>query len=309
MQKYFSWLALSLLCITSGLFTYDQPFINLGFTNILDGGPIRPTSGWYLYQYINYYGAHKFLDKNGCLLAGVPSPKTTTWGGITNLTYQTESAPILWAKTGFSLGVPYNFSSSIAANTLGLTDSGAGFGDLYGGTFLQWDPVMYKDRALFVSRLEINVSIPTGKYKRGIFLNPGNGFYFINPYWAATFYFTQKCAASWRLQYAWSSKSKFTKVQAGSAMFMNFDLEYEIFNNFWLAMVGYFLQQLNNSRVNGVSTPGRKEHVVAVGPGAFYERNFNNNSDLYLFGYLYFELDAKNRTQGISAIARAVYHF
>jgi len=306
MHKFYRFITFFLILIINNIHSYDLPFINLGFSNILDGGPIRPTHGWYLFQYINYYGADKFLDKDGCLLGGVPSPKTTTWAGITNLTYQTESAPILWAKTGISVGVPYVFSSTVSKNNaLGFKDSGAGFGDFYAGTFLQWDPIFYKDRPLFVTRLELNVSFPTGKYKRGIFINPGNGFYFINPYWAATFYFTQKCAASWRLQYAWSSINKKTCIQAGQAIFMNFDLEYEIFNNFWLGPVGYFLQQITDSKVNGVSTPGRKEHIVAIGPGALYERN----NDLYFFGYLYFELDAKNRTQGISAIARLVYHF
>jgi anthranilate 1,2-dioxygenase (deaminating, decarboxylating) large subunit len=303
MQKCLKFIFIYLLCMSSQVIPYDLPFVNLGFTNILDGGPVRPTYGWYIYEFFQYYGSHKFLNAQGSIID--PSLKTTVWDNVTAITYQTQSKPILGAQTGISAGIPIIFSSTISKNNLGLTDSGTGFGDLFGGPFLQWSPITYKDRPIFVNRLEFDVSFPIGKNKKGAVFNPGNGFYYINPYWAATFYFTKRCAASWRLQYVWSSIDKKTKIQAGQAIFMNFDLEYELFNNFWFGPVGYFLQQITNSKVDCVSTPGRKEHIVALGPGALYERN----DDLFFFGYVFFEMDAKNRTQGISAIARLVYHF
>ncbi|MBY0109755.1 MAG: transporter [Candidatus Babeliaceae bacterium] len=82
---------------------------------------------------------------------------------------------------------------------------------------------------MFVTRLELDVSFPTVKNEADVALNPGNGLYFINPYWAETFYFTGKCTASWRLQYVWSSINKKTHVQTGQAIFMNFGLKYDIF--------------------------------------------------------------------------------
>ncbi len=305
MQKYCKLIFIYSAALTHPLIAYDQPFINLGFSNMLDGGPVRPTYGWYIYQIEQYYGAHKFLNAQGAPIDCVPSPKTTVWDAVTSITYQTESSPILGAQTGLSVGIPYVFSSVISKNTLDLLDSGKGFGDLLVGTFLQWPPLMYKNRGLLVTRLELDVSFPTGKNKAYAIFNPGNGLFFINPYWAGTFYFTKKCAASWRLQYVWSSINKNTTIQPGQAIFMNYDLEYEIIPHFWVGAVGYFLQQITDSKVAGVLTPGRKEHIVAIGPGAVYERK----EKLYCFAYLYFEMAAKNRTQGISAIARLIYNF
>lgn len=309
MKNYVKCFLMLLLIGVPKLSSYDEPFINLGFTNILDGGPVRPTWGWYLYHFFQYYGSHKFRNAQGCPLGGICSPKTTTWDAFTTLVYQTESKPILGAQTGFSAGIPYFFYSSIERNSLNLLDSGKGFGDLLAGPFLQWSPILYKNRPLFVTRVEIDFNFPCGKFKKYAIFNPGNGLYFINPYWAATFYFTKHCASSWRLQYIWSSINKKTKIQPGQAIFMNFDLEYEPHHNLWAGIVGYFLQQITNSKVNGISTPGRKETIVALGPGLYYERDFSHDNNLFLFGYLYFEFNAKNRTQGISAISRFMYHF
>ena len=297
------------LFFASTLSGYDQPFINLGFTNMLDGGPVRPTYGWYVYQFFQYYGAHKFMNAQGSLVGGTSSPHTTVWDSVTSLTYQTKHPIILGAKTGVSAGIPIIFYSTISPNALGFLDSGTGFGDIYGGPFLQWNPIIYKDRPLFVTRIEFDVSLPCGKFNKHAAFNPGNGLYFINPYWAATLYFPRHLAASWRLQYVWSSFNKKTHTQPGQAIFMNFDLEYELHTNCWAGVVGYFLQQITDSKINKVAVPGRKEFIVALGPGLYYERTFSHDNDLFLFGYVFFEFDAKNRTQGINAIGRFVYHF
>ena len=269
MQKYCKLIFIYSAALTHPLIAYDQPFINLGFSNMLDGGPVRPTYGWYIYQIEQYYGAHKFLNAQGAPIDCVPSPKTTVWDAVTSITYQTESSPILGAQTGLSVGIPYVFSSVISKNTLDLLDSGKGFGDLLVGTFLQWPPLMYKNRGLLVTRLELDVSFPTGKNKAYAIFNPGNGLFFINPYWAGTFYFTKKCAASWRLQYVWSSINKNTTIQPGQAIFMNYDLEYEIIPHFWVGAVGYFLQQITDSKVAGVLTPGRKDILLPLARAPF----------------------------------------
>lgn len=283
---------------------YDLPSVNLGFTNILDGGPVRPTHGFYLLPYVQYYESHKFRDGCGNLLGGVPSPKTENWNGIIELAYQSE-IDVFWnAKGGIDTAIPFSFYSTIQPNSLGLLDSGRGFGDFYMGPYLQWNPVEPWNGGTFVHRFQFAASFPTGKYQKDLF-NPGNGFYFIGPYWAGTLFFTPKFATSWRLNYLWSAKNKHTGIQAGQAIIYNYSIEYEVIKHVWLSTCGYYLKQYTDSKINNIKTPGRREQVFAIGPGALYAPN----DDLYFFGYAYFEQLARNRTQGINIILRSVIHF
>lgn len=285
---------------------YDQPVtINLGFTNILEGGPVRLESGFYWYQYFEYYNAHKFLNGQGKPLGGVPSPQYNGFFGCSEFIYQTKDKWLFNAKCGMDLQLYYTFYSRIEKNSIGINDHGNGWSDPYLGLFLQWDPVVWWPESLFVHRLEFGASFPGGKYNAAYFINPGNGFYFINPNWAATLYLTPKWAISTDLNYLWSAKNKHNGIQAGQAIFLDYSMEYEIFKNFWLAVNGYFLQQYTDSKIDDVKAPGRRERVFAIGPGALY----NPTNNLYFFGYLYFESKVKNRDQGINFFIRSVVHF
>ncbi len=288
------------------LLGYGLPPVNLGFSNILDGGPIRPLPGWYWEQYFQYYHANTFLNGQGKLLDGVPSPHFDSWVTITQIIYQAENSFLFGGKPGIDIILPIVLSSKVSSNKLGFSNSGAGDGDLILGVFLQWDPIMYNDRPLFVHRLEFEVSFPTGKNDLPQkTINPGNDFLYVNPYWAWTFYFTEHLATSWRFHYLWNATNNVTGIQAGDAVHFNYSMEYEALPNFWLAMNGYYLQQLHDDKLCGVATPNSKERVFAVGPGALYLIPDHH----YFFGYLYFESDVRNRPQGISAIFRYVLYF
>jgi anthranilate 1,2-dioxygenase (deaminating, decarboxylating) large subunit len=287
------------------LLGYDLPVtINLGYSNILEGGPIRPTHGFYWYQYFNSYHAKKFTDNCGKPLAS-PLTELNAVVGATQLIYQTEKNYLLNAKLGIDVIWYYDFYSKINAPTTLINTSGTGASDPYAGLYLQWDPIMRGDRPIFVHRLELAASFPAGKYKTGDLFNPGNGFYYINPNWAATLFFTEHLATSLHLHYIWSSKNKHTGITAGQAMSFNYSLEYELIKNFWVAVNGYYLNQFTNSRFNHSPLPGRKERVFSIGPAALY----SPNDDLYFFMNLYFESQARNRPQGVSFLLRSVVHF
>ena len=82
-------------------------------------------------------------------------------------------------------------------------------------------------------------------------------------------------------------------------------MEYEIVKDFWLAVVGYFFQQLKEDKLYGAPIPDSLERVFAIGSGTLYFVS----DHLFLFGYLYFETDVRNRAQGINFISRVLYHF
>lgn len=291
----------SIIAVIS-LFAYDQPnTLNYGYTNILTGGPVRPASGWYWHQYAAYYFTDDFKDINCC----GESPTFNTVWGITEFLYQTKKNYFLNARIGVELDIYYVLYSKVSKNKCDLTDNGIGFSDPYLGIYLQWDPVMRKDRAVLVHRLEFSASFPAGKYNKKFFFNPGNGFYYINPSWAGTLFFTPRLAASWNINYVWSAKNKHTGLQPGQAFLLDYSFEAEPIKKFWFAVNGYYLQQFTDSKLNGKKISGPRESVFAIGPGMLYDPE----ADLSAFAYLYFEKGARSYANGISAIASFILHF
>jgi len=292
--------------ITQNIFGYGLPNVNLGLTNMLDGGPIRPNPGWYWYEFAYLYHTDKFLDSVGEPLGGVKSPNFNSFTIFSELIYQTKKNVLLNAKGGFDFGVSTVVCSHVDRNNLGIISSGAGFGNTLLGTYLQWDPVMRKDRPLFVHRLEFQFSCPSGKCELPReTINPGTRFFYFDPYWAATFYFTERASASWRLYYLWCAKNTVTDIKQGSAVHLNFSLEYEIIRNLYLGFNGYYLQQIENNKLENIVIPDSKERVLGLGPGVLYFFS----TEFVVFSYLYFETNVRNRSQGMSFIFRFVKHF
>jgi hypothetical protein len=287
---------------------YGLPTVNLGYTNILDGGPIRPYPGLYWQQYSIFYHSHKFLDKEGKLLGGIPSPVFNDWSYVVQLVYQFEKQLFFGGVPGVAAGLPISLYSHIQNNTLGIKDSGGGLGNFGLGVYSQWPAIEFHNRPFFIHRLEFDVIFPTGKTREpNIQINPGHPFFYCEPYWAGTLYVTPRFGLSWRLSYLWNSKNKKTCVKAGHAIYLNYSFEYELslIPRFYLALVGYYLQQLADNKLNGVVVPDSKERVVGVGPGICYFFS----KDLIFFTYLYTESHVRNRPEGLSFVLRLVKHF
>jgi hypothetical protein len=303
-KKYF--VSLIFLFFTSYVCGYGLPGVNLGFTNILDGGPVRPNPGIYWQQYLQYYTTQRFLNNEGKPLGGFPSPRFRTLNTITQFVYQCKYVMPLKGMPGFVFGMPTVIYSKVNKNALGIQSSGSGFGNFGCGIFTQWPAIMHKGRPLFIHRLEFDFSIPVGKNKLPEKqINPSNTFFYCGPHWAATLYLSHKWSLSWRLHYLWNAQNEKINFRAGDAMYVNYSLAYEIYPHLFLGAVGYALGQLHNNRANGVTIPDSKERVVGAGPGVAYFYT----TDIVFFSYLYLEGAVRNRTQGTSFIARVVMHF
>ena len=292
--------------LTNGMSGYGLPGINLGFTNILDGGPVRPYPGIYWQQYLQYYTTQRFLNAQGKPLGGFPSPRYRALNTVTQFVYQFNYSMPLHSMPGFSVTLPTVLYSKVNRNLLNIESSGSGFGNLGFGLFLQWPAIMHKGRPLFIHRLSFDFSIPFGKNKLPQKqINPSTTAFSCAPHWAATLYFSEKWSFSWRLHYLWNAQNEKINFRAGDAMYCNLSLEYEALPRFYIAAVGYALGQLHNNRANGVTIPDSKERVFGVGPGIAYFVT----RDIVFFSYLYLEAGARNRTQGTSFITRLVMHF
>lgn len=282
------------------LFGYDLPPVNLGYTSFLDGG-IRPAKpGFAVEEYAVYYHADKFEN-----IGDHKSPNFEYYVLATQIVY-TSSLKILGAKGGLNFVLPYVPYSHISKNELGLRDSGSGFANILTGAYLQWDPVMREGKPFFCTRLEFDFSPPTGKcHEPAVLINPGVAFWFIDPYWAATLFFTSKWSVSWRLHYLWSARDNKTHIKAGDATHINFTTEYALWDHFFVGVNGYFLQQLRNSRLNNQVIPNSRERVLGLGPGCLYSCS---KSTALFFNY-YVESCVRNRTRGQQVVLRLLKEF
>lgn len=295
----------SLLFFSCGVVGYHLPTINLGLTNMLDGGPLIPIKGWYWRPYFVNYHATKFTDGCGNLLGGVPSPHFNVCTIITQFLYQSDIT-LAKGKLGLNFFLPSIVSSRVTKNDIGITSSGRGFGDYLMGVFLQWEPKPIKGEVTFTTRLACDVSFPSGKNEQPCkAINPGNNYYFINPFWAATLHFTTDWAVSWRLHYLWCSQNRATHIQAGDTVHLNYDMEYQVFPKLWIGVTGYFLQQLRDSNLCGEDIPLSRERILGNGFGILYTTKKNYR----VLSYLYFENMARNRPQGTRFVFRLIKHF
>lgn len=284
---------------------YNLPSINLGQTNILDGGPLRTKSGWYWKEYLHYYHSDKFVDGKGQQLGRVPSPQFDSLAIVTQLLYQFNTK-FLGGSPGVNFFLPCVAYSHVQHNSLGISTSGSGVGDFLTGVYLQWDPITHHGKNIFMNRIAFDVSFPTGKNKQPNYnINPGSHIYFINPYWAGTLHFTVDWAMSWRLHYLWSSKNNVTHIQAGDAVHGNYDMEYQVLPKLWLGITGYFLQQFRDSTLSGKNIPYSRERVVGIGPGVLY--TFPHQ--FRLSSYCYWETLVKSRPKGLRFVVRLIKHF
>jgi hypothetical protein len=297
---------LILIFFVNQIHGYGLPPLSLGFSSFLDGGPLRLRPGWYWQQYNQYLHFDRFLDANGCDLANqrISLDDIAT---ITQGVYQTDHK-ILGGNLGFDAALSLDLYLHVGHNNLGIKSSGSGFGSLYLGMFLQREPISISNKFTYVDRFEMNVILPIGKNKEPIKnVNPAAAFAYINPYWAATLYVTEKWAFSWRISYLWLATNYKSCVKPGDAIFMHYTTEYWALKNLWIGINGYFLHQLKNDKLRGITVPNSKEKVIGIGPGFLWY--IFGNIDFVLFGNLYFETHARNRPQGINLIVRLFKYF
>ncbi len=285
---------------------YGLPNFGLGFTNILDGGPVRPNPGIYWQQWLQYYSTQRFLNNEGKPLGGVPSPRYRGFEYATQFAYQFKKQFSLGGMPGFQVAMPFVMVSKIEKNELGFSSSGGGVGNLNFGIYIQWPAIEYKARPIFIHRLDFDFSIPVGKNKLPEkTINPSSSFFTCGPNWSATLFLSWKWSLSWTWHYTWCAQNEKINFRAGDAIWGNYSLAYEVHPHVYLGAVSYALLQLHNNRALGETIPHSKERVFGIGPGVAYFRS----RDLIFFTYLYLEAGARNHTQGTNFITRLGLHF
>lgn len=305
-------LSLTFTLFSNPVFSYDLPSVNLGFTSFLDGGP-PAGPGFYFAQYIQYWNADTLTDNSGNkALPNTADEDLNVWISLTQFLYQSDRQIFNGVRPGLNIMIPtIDLDMSYSHNNSAFPqDNGSGIGDILVGPFLQWDPVMGKKGPLFVQRIEFQCLLPTGKYDKDKALNPGSNVFSFNPYWAGTFFFTQRLTASARIHYLWNAKNHdvngYDDIQAGQAVHANFAMGYEILKNKFRAGInGYWLKQITDTKRDGKKDHDSKEQVFAAGPGMVYHLSKDN----HIFLNSFFETKAENRPEGFRFNVRWVHHF
>ncbi|WP_429327240.1 SphA family protein [Paraburkholderia sp. GAS348] len=297
---------------TANALAYDEPQVNLGFTSFLDAAP-PAGPGLYFEQYFSYYNSDHLNDNNGGKLP-LPNQKVDVAVSLSQLLYMSPKK-FLGGNIGFTVLLPAILGHSIDDGLNNTVLKGEnGVGDVIFGPFLQFGPFVGPNGPTFSHRFELDVSAPTGAYNHSNAVNPGNNFWWVEPYWAGTYWFTPKLTASVRMHYLWNSRNNdpnvsfgpgVTSTQAGQALHANLAIEYQVTPHLRLGVNGYWFQQITDTKANGSDVPGRRERVWAIGPGMMY----SFSPEDHLFFNAYFEEGARNRSQGNRFVARYVHHF
>jgi hypothetical protein len=309
MRKTFAALLLAALAFglagTTAL-AFNQPPLNLGLTDILDGGP--PGPGTYFTEYIQAYGSNHFKDSSGNDIPGSPE--------IANVLAMSQVVQVYKHKTlGGHIGVTallpvvaISGSGDVGAPGPPVSSNPAVLGDLIVGPFLQWFDTKLLGRP-FIHRLELDIVMPTGQYDSKYLINPGSNIWTFEPFYAFTWFLTDKFSTSWRIMYDFHTENSDAfggrDVAPGQVFHFNYSFEYAFLKNFWGSVAGYYLVQTTDDEINGQSASNSKEQVFAVGPAFFWAVSPNFSMGLKTA----WEMATENRPEGNRTTFRMTYKF
>lgn len=300
-------LCLALVVPASAAFAYNQPPLNLGFTNVLDQ---PPGPGMYFFEYIQAYEASTFKDNNGNDI--FPGEK---------ISVLTSFNQFIWVSPHMALGGHLGIEAvlpvaSINTNGAFLSSNPNVFGDPFIGPFIQWFGHKLFGRP-YLHRFELQIIAPLGSYSENYNINTGSNIWTIEPYYSFTFFFTPKFTTSWRIHYAFHTENDdpfvglgVNSIEPGQVFHFNYSFAYEVVKDLRIALAGYYLKQTEEDDVDGTLPPplsflDKEEQVFAIGPAIFW----SPPGKLVIGLKTFFESEAENRSEGTRTTLRFIWKF
>ena len=160
----------------------------------------------------------------------------------------------------------------------------------------------------------VDIYIPTGDYDTGRLANLGCNVFVYEPIVAVT-YMTpmQGVTVSAKFMYDFPDRNNHAThpatgvpgdLQYGQEFHVDYSVDYAVNENLKVGLGGYFLKQTTNDEFEGSDIHGQTGRVWAAGPGFEYAKG------RFIVSYrALFEIDARNRPEGIANWLRAVWVF
>jgi hypothetical protein len=266
-KTFLTFAAILTVFVAAPAHAYNQPLLNFGLTDVLDGAV--PGPGTYFFEYIQVYQSDEFKDKDGNDIPG--NPRAAFVLSMNQLAH-ISTKTVLGGNLGIDVLQPIgqlNGSGNLGPGGPAVTANPGPLGDLIVGPFIQWFPHKLLGRP-FLHRFELDVILPTGQFDKKYILNPGAKIWTIEPYYAFTWFLTPELSTSWRLHYTYNTENDDTKTKPGQLFHANYSLEYEVVKNLRLAVAGYYIKQLTEDEVNSVKQNSSKEQAFAIGPAVHW---------------------------------------
>lgn len=267
------------------------PPVNLGDSTFQDGiaGP-----GWLFQQTLSVYHADRSRDGAGHRVGA--SPEVASVALLQQISHLSEHR-ILGAYRGAEVIVPVVHArvEPVAGAALRTT----GIGDIFiSPLILQWPETRLAGRP-FWQRLNLNLTVPTGRHGRPGELDLGSNAWQFNPHYAFTWQASPEWEISGRLHYLWTSANRdpgkdsgASRTQPGHAVHLNAAVSRAVDAHLRVGGSMYVLAQIGDDRIDGVDRPGR-ERVLGMGPALSWKRGRDS-----LHAAAYIEALAKDRSEG-----------
>lgn len=297
---------ISSILFVSNLAAFNQPPMNHSITTFLDGGA---PEGFYYMNYSILTRGETPVDKDGNEIPG--GAKVNALANAHQFYY---ISPLKIFGGNFAMDLIVSVSAVTSKGTMPLPGVGpvpvvsntAGMADLIVGPALVWNQGTLLGGPLF-QRVELQTTLPTGKYDKNNAANPGSNLTTFNPYYSAVWMFGPKWETSWRFYYAQHSTNDeypLGPVQPGRAFHLNYAVSREVLPKWRLGMAGYYLQQLTEDTIGGVKQIDSKERVMSAGPGFVYL----GQGLTAIFSYP-IEFSVENRFKGSRATLQLIHKF
>lgn len=278
------------------------PPVNLGDSTFQDGiaGP-----GWMVQQTLSLYRAERARDGDGHRDRTAPEVSSAAW--LLQASYLSRRR-VLGAYWGGEVIVP--IVDVRVTPVAGAALQGAGPGDVFfSPLLLQWPETRLAGRP-FWQRINLNVTLPTGRHGAPGRVDLGSKAWQFNPHYAFTWEASPQWEISGRLHYLWTRANRdpgpgvdAEVVQPGQAVHLNAALSRAISDDLRIGGSLYLLAQVGDDRIDGVGQPGR-ERVLGLGPALSWRRGRTA-----LHAAAYAEALAKDRAEGARVSLRYAVHF
>jgi hypothetical protein len=302
-------LVCGLLLAPSAAHAWRQPHtLNLGLTNVLDGA--APPPGLYLSMYTVLQTAQSAEVSDAALPPTLKNLDLTIAAIAPQVIWVTPwKCPLSGGNFGFQF-LPLLGSISADLDGTGLPSNAVNtspVGDFDFGPFLAFHHMLGGPWQLHWV-VEFDAIAPVGQYDNTKILQLASNHWTIEPWVAFTLLGPAGTELSSRLFYTYNfTNDDFfgLDMQPGQLFHMNYCLTKEVFTpKLKVGVVGYYLQQLTEDKIEDTNIPSSEEMALAVGPVIWY-----NKGDFIFEAKCHFDVETENRPKAITGVLRIVYNF